>query len=192
MSWRIVAWVPLAGRQARDRNLVRQLLEEPLTERLSGVVRVLFAPHRSADDTSGRRWHRGHGSGRCRVLAEPRDVPSVAPRRSVFGRGRDGHVPDLFRRDERRVRAWRSLRLGSAIPARSVGNLALDSYGNRDRRVHRGIARASALMTLNTRVWLGTRCRRRCAVCSALWCGRDDAVLADVDLRLDLVRGVPF
>src|SRR5262245_3393411 len=41
----------------------------------------------------------GHGSGRCRVLAEPRDVPSVAPHRSVFGGGRDGHVPALFRGD---------------------------------------------------------------------------------------------
>src|SRR4029450_11818546 len=46
----------LAGRwHAGDRNLVRQLLEEPRSERLPGVVRVLFAPHRPADDPVGRR-----------------------------------------------------------------------------------------------------------------------------------------
>src|SRR5262249_39812656 len=119
-----------------------------------GMVRVLFALHRPADDPVGRRQYRGYRGDARRVLVRPRDTSSLASHRGSLGDRRDGDVSDLFRRNERGVRARRPFGFGGAVPARSVGDLALDSYGTGDRGVRRGAASAAAIMTLNARAWL--------------------------------------
>src|SRR5262245_45169352 len=91
----------LVGRHAGDRDLVRQLLEESLSGRFPGLVRVAFPPHRSADDSSWGRERRGHGDGGHRVLAGPGDTPSLAAHRGCCGDRCDGDVSDLFRGYER-------------------------------------------------------------------------------------------
>src|SRR5262244_4644987 len=135
--------VPRAGlagrRHARDRRRARELLAEPRTQRLPGLVRGPCAPRRSADDPAGRRGDRGHGGRGRRLLAGLGDSSSLAPHRGCFGDRCDGHLPALFRGHQRGVRAWGPVRRRGAVLARSLGDLALVSYRTWDVGFRRGI-----------------------------------------------------
>src|SRR5262249_26194150 len=108
-------------------RLARELLEEPFTKRFPSMVRVPFSPGRQADDSSGSRGYCGLGGRGCRLPGRLGDKASLAPHRGCFGGGCDGHLPALFLGLERVVRSWGSVRCSGAIPAVSLGDLALDS-----------------------------------------------------------------
>src|SRR5262249_7482158 len=136
---------------AVGRRHAREFWEAPLAARLSGVVRLLFAPHRPAHAPPGGDGSRDLGGNARRLLVGPGDPPSMAVHRGALGHRCDGDVSDLFRSNERGIRARRPDGRSGAVPARSVGRLALDSYGPGDDRFLRGPASPSAVMTLRLR-----------------------------------------
>lgn len=79
------------------------------------------------------------------VAAEGGIVPSLAPHAGCFGDGCDDHLPALFRGHQRGVRSWRPVRSSGAVLARSLGDLALDSYWTWGVGFHRRITSTSWL-----------------------------------------------
>src|SRR5262245_36303374 len=125
-----------------------------MAERVPSPARIIFAFHRPCDAPPGGRECGGHRGDSCRLLVWPADTASLAPHRGSFGDGRDDHLPDLLRGDERGVRAGGPVKYNGPRLARPMGNVALGAYRTGDRRLRRGIASASATMTLDARAWL--------------------------------------
>src|SRR5262245_36555688 len=88
------------------------------------------------------------GGNARRLLLGPGDASSLADYRGALCDRCHNGVSGLFRCDERGIRARQLGGLSGAIAARSVGGLALDSYGPWDGQVLRGLASASAVITV--------------------------------------------